>query len=146
MRFLERIGVPPRLAVSLAVAVPSLTAATTLLLPLCLGVWLPDLWSGPKTLAEARTSSGNRFRVVQAWGSDFYTTELVQTLPDGSKRRGLLDGDDHKRWHTDLALDDERRHVTVDGATSRWPPEGGEDLRLQTPDGPVLPGLRSALP
>jgi hypothetical protein len=124
------LGSPSRRMVLLMVVLPVPTAATVFLLPLCLGVWLPDLWGGPKTLAEARTSSGHRSRVVQAWESDFYTTELIQTLPNGDERRGLIDGDVHKLWQAKLILDEAKRRVTIDGSPYAGPARAAKTCAL----------------
>ena len=144
LNLLLHLGCASRRPVLLTIALPALFGAAVLLLPLCIGVWLPDLWSGAKTLSDTRTPSGHRFRVVQTWGDDFYTTELVQTLPNGTERRGLIDGDAGKWWHADLTLDEARQRVTLNGRPYRWPRSERDDLRLiLRSDGTVLSGIRS---
>lgn len=120
MRLLARLGNLSRLQVIL-LAIPALLPALALLLALCVGVWLPDVWGGTKTLARTRTASGHRFRVDQRWGSDFYTVELIYTLPTGQERRGLIDGDSSQWWGAKLSADESKRTVTVNGETFDWP-------------------------
>jgi hypothetical protein len=129
MSLLRRIGnaaYPCRIALQVAAALPLLA----LLLPLCIGVWLPDVWSGPRELAQIQIPSGDRFRVVQTWGSDFYTVELVHILPDGKERHGLIDGDAPKWWDASLAVNMQRHRATVNGISYPWPLPGGSDLRV----------------
>lgn len=86
-----------------------------LCLPLGIGVWLPDVIFAPRnTLAEQHLASGHSFRVIQYWNrSDFYNTELLHTLPDGSKKTHLLDPDDMKSWNVPLIIDEEHKTATV---------------------------------
>ena len=129
MSIFTRIGSishPYRTALQAAATLPALA----LLLPLCVGVWLPDVWSEPRTLTRIPMPAGGEFRVVQSWGSDFYTVELVHTLADGTERRGLIDGDAHKWWGASLAVDTSRHRATVNGISYPWPPAGGTDLRF----------------
>ncbi|MBC7807395.1 MAG: hypothetical protein H7145_14745 [Akkermansiaceae bacterium] len=110
-------------------ALPAALPMLALLLSLCVGVWLPDVWGEARTVASAKTvartetSSGHRFRVVQYWGSDFYTVELVYTLPSGETRRGLIDGDASKWWRAEICVDEARRRVAVNGESFPWPRE-----------------------
>ncbi len=92
-----------------------LTAGLLLGLPLWMGVWLPDVISAPRSiLAEQRVSSGHMFQVVQYWNrSDFYSTELHVTSPDGTTESHTLDGDDSKSWHLPLVIDEIARTATV---------------------------------
>ena len=89
-----------------------LVAALTL--PLSIGVWLPDMFSSrARTLASTKLADGTDFRVVQYWGSDFYTTELWHTTSDGQQHVEVLDGDDCKSWHVPLSVDSQNRTVSV---------------------------------
>ena len=64
-----------------------------------LHVWPPDIVSGRATvLASVQSQSGERFKLVQFWGVDFYTTQLEHIRPDGSVKITQIDGDDEKRW------------------------------------------------
>ncbi len=64
-----------------------------------LHVWPPDIVSGRETvLASVQSQSGERFKLVQFWGIDFYTTQLEHIRPDGSVKITQIDGDDDKRW------------------------------------------------
>jgi len=85
------------------------------ILPLLIGVWLPDVISAPEhTLAEQRLASGHSFRVVQYWNRvDFYSTELRVTSPGGSTETHRLDGDDSKSWRLPLVVDEQRQTATV---------------------------------
>ena len=68
-----------------------------------IGVWLPDLILPRRTLAVKTTPGGHSFRVVQYLnGTDFYTTELVHTFPDGKVQTHVLDGDDFFTWRVPL--------------------------------------------
>ena len=82
-------------------------------LPLAAGVWIPDFFGTTRTLATATSSTGYSFRVTQAWGSDFYTTTLYITAPDGHTTDPILDGDDSKSWSVPIALDESNRIATV---------------------------------
>lgn len=64
-----------------------------------LGVWLPDIASGKETLlASAESVTGERFKVVQFWSYDFYTTQVEQVSPDGTINVAVIDCDDRKQW------------------------------------------------
>src|SRR5262245_2451222 len=80
-------------------------------LPLLIGVWLPDvIWTSEHTLAEKQLPSGHSFRVVQYWNrSDFYTTLLRHTSPNGEREWFVLDGDDSKSWSVPLVINEESR-------------------------------------
>jgi len=66
------------------------------------------------TIASLRLSDGSEFEVVQYWNHiDFYNTELRHRLPDGQQQTWVLDGDDHKRWHIPLTVDEAARTVSV---------------------------------
>ncbi len=89
-------------------------AAGAFFLPLAAGVWIPDFAGTTRTLATAASSSGYSFRVTQAWNySDFYTTSLYITAPDGSVSNPYLDGDDSKSWSVPIAIDEQNRRATV---------------------------------
>jgi hypothetical protein len=85
------------------------------LLPLAVGVWLPDVFlSSPRTLASEETKNGYSFRVIQYWNHvDFYSTELHIISPDGTTAVHTLDGDDSKRWGVPLVVDASNRGVSV---------------------------------
>jgi hypothetical protein len=88
--------------------------AAVLFLPLCIGAWLPDVFSGrAHTLASTKLADGTDFRVTQYWGGDFYTTDLWITLPDGRRDRQVLDGDDSKSWHVPVVVDPANRTVSI---------------------------------
>ena len=84
-------------------------------LPLLIGVWLPDVITASQhTIAERQLGSGHTFRVVQYWNrSDFYSTELHVTWPDGRKKVYTLDGDDAKSWRLPLTVDEDNQTATV---------------------------------
>ena len=84
-------------------------------LPLLIGIWLPDVISAPQhTLAEQRLASGHSFRVIQYWNrGDFYNTELLHTLPDGTVETHVLDADDSKSWSVPLVVDEQHKTATV---------------------------------
>jgi hypothetical protein len=92
-----------------------LVAAALLILPLRVGIWLPDVLVAPeKTLAEQKLSNGYSFRVVQYWNrSDFYTTQLRVTSPNGITETNTLDGDDSKSWRLPLVINQSTRTATV---------------------------------
>ena len=98
----------------------SLTGAL-FLLPLLIGVWLPDVFFATKhTLASKTIASGYTFRVVQYWnGYDFYSTELHVTPPGGRTEIHTLDGDDSKSWRLPLVIDAHARTATVTLAPRR---------------------------
>jgi len=120
MDYLSRSGRSSRSLLTLF-ALATTLPTIALLLPLCTGVWLPDLWGGSITVARAQTVSGHRFQIEQKWGADFYTTELVHTLPNGSEQRGLIDGDADKWWSARIQIEESSRHVTVNGMHYQWP-------------------------
>jgi hypothetical protein len=84
-------------------------------LPLLIGIWPPDVISAPeRTLAEQQLASGHSFRVIQYWNrGDFYNTELLHTLPDGTLETHVLDADDSKSWSVPLMIDEQRKSVAV---------------------------------
>ena len=86
-----------------------------LALPLVIGIWLPDVILAPRAvIAEATTSSGDRFVVIQYWNRcDFYNTELVHTDSSGIKHTHVLDGDDSKSWSVPISVDESKKQVTV---------------------------------
>ncbi len=89
--------------------------ALLLLLPLALGIWLPDVMGNRKhTLASAALTNGYAFRVVQYWNHvDFYSTELHVTSRDGRTEVHTLDGDDSKSWRVPLVVTEQGRTATV---------------------------------
>lgn len=64
----------------------------------CLGVWIPDIGGKVSLLASAESTTGERFKVVQFWGSDFYTTQVEHISPDGTVNVAVIDSDDRKQW------------------------------------------------
>ncbi len=90
-------------------------AVVFLLVPLLMGVWLPDVFlANEHTLASVTLTNGYSFRVVQYWNrGDFYTTELRITSPDGHAEAHTLDGDDSKSWRLPLSVDQSGRTATV---------------------------------
>jgi hypothetical protein len=97
------------------IIVIAMLIAAALILPLQIGIWLPDALFGTKrTLANQRLSSGHSFRVVQYWNrQDYYNTELIHTFPDGRVVTDVLDSDAHKTWHAGLAVDEGFHRATV---------------------------------
>ncbi len=96
-------------------AVSLIIIGAALLLPLAIGVWLPDVFlARPHTLASRDATNGHRFRVVQYWNRiDFYSTELHIISPDGRTDVRTLDGDDWKRWSVPIVIDEGNRVVSV---------------------------------
>jgi hypothetical protein len=92
-----------------------LLISAVLLVPLAFGVWVPDVFSGRShTIASLRLSDGSEFRVVQYWNHiDFYSTELQHIQPGGQHESWVLDGDDRKRWHIPISVDENARTVSV---------------------------------
>lgn len=88
---------------------------STLGLPLCVGVWLPDVLStSARTLAEQHLASGHSFLVVQYWNTvDFYTTELRHTRPNGLVEVHVLDTDDSKSWSLPMVINEESGSASV---------------------------------
>lgn len=97
------------------VLVVGLVFVALVCLPLLVGVWLPDvLINQEHVLAEQRLASGYLFRVVQYWNhSDFYSTQLRVTSPDGHTTTNTLDGDDSKSWRLPLTVDEEHHTAIV---------------------------------
>lgn len=92
----------------------ALLAVGAFILPLCMGVWIPDfLFGGVRTLGTAASSDGHKFLVTQQWGSDFYSTQLYITAPDGSVTNPYLDGDDNHSWSVPIVINEASRSVTV---------------------------------
>jgi hypothetical protein len=85
-----------------------------LALPLAIGVWLPDVFSGKQhTLCSATTASGHRIRIVHYWNHvDFYSTEARVTSPDGVTSITLIDGDASKTWSASLEIDASQKAAT----------------------------------
>jgi hypothetical protein len=86
-----------------------------LLLPLLIGVWLPDVFiNRVHVLAEGVSSSGYKFQVVQYWNHvDFYSTELHVIGPDGTIEKRPLDSDDNKSWSVPLTINEQQKRVTI---------------------------------
>ena len=86
-----------------------------LVLPLTVGVWLPDVFSrAERTLASVQLPDGAELRVVQYWNRvDFYTTELWHTTPTGHRDVQVLDGDDCKSWSVPISVVPEEQTVAV---------------------------------
>jgi len=89
----------------------------SVMLPLAMGVWLPDVFGKQHTLCSATTSAGYQISIVQYWNHvDFYTTEARVTSPDGVTVISLVDGDASKTWSAILEIDPSQK-----GATYRLP-------------------------
>jgi hypothetical protein len=91
--------------------------SAVLLLPLMVGVWIPDVINAPvNVLAVQRSRAGETFRVIQYWNHvDFYTTELEYIGTNGLVKRLVLDGDDAKSWRVPLYIDQKGRAVVTLG-------------------------------
>ena len=89
--------------------------ASALILPLAIGVWMPDVvFAKRQNIAHATTLSGDRFDVIQYWNRcDFYNTELIHTDVNGKLETYLLDADDSKSWSVPISVDDMKKQVTV---------------------------------
>lgn len=109
-----------------------------------IGVWPPDIVSGKGTLlASAESESGERFKIVQFWGIDFYTTQLEHIRPDGLIRKSVIDADDDKRWKCSAEVVEAEKTVVVSFperpliTNYRWDlhrfvaPAGREPLRFE---------------
>jgi hypothetical protein len=85
-----------------------------LALPLAIGIWLPDVFSGRQhTLCSATTASGHRISIVHYWNHvDFYTTEARVTSPDGITSITVIDGDASKTWGASLEIDPSQKSAT----------------------------------
>ncbi len=94
----------------------SVSIAAFLVMPLMVGIWLPDVFIEKEhTLAHERLASGDSFRVIQYWNhGDYYNTELVHTAPDGMRQIHVLDRDDGKAWKLPLAVDEPKRLAIVE--------------------------------
>lgn len=100
-----------RMLIAASLSIPMLV----LVLPLVVGVWLPDVFFAQQhTLASLTLPSGFRFQVVQYWNHiDFYSTELRVTSPGGHTQIYTLDGDDAKSWRVPMTVDEQRRVVSI---------------------------------
>lgn len=126
-------------------------ALALLLLPLCIGVWLPDVFvATPRTLAAATLPDGQAFRVIQYWNHcDFYNTELIHTSPDGTTETNVLDGDDSKSWSVPLVVDQDSMTVTVTlGGNRQRTVTWGKQMPNQAPEATSepAPGAASSAP
>lgn len=111
---LARFAVRRRPLAPLSWAVVAALAVGAFVLPLAVGVWIPDFIGTTRTLAIATSSTGYSFRVSQVWNyCDFYSTTLYITAPDGSVTEAYLDGDDEKSWRVPITLDVSNRIATV---------------------------------
>ncbi len=91
----------------------SLAIFLSLVLPLAIGVWLPDVFGKEHVLCSATTSSGHRISLVQYWNHvDFYTTEARVTGPDDVSSITVIDGDASKTWSATLAIDPSQTSAT----------------------------------
>ena len=90
-------------------------AAALFVLPMGIGVWLPDVFSGATHTLATTAKDGYAFRVVQYWNHvDFYTTEVRITHPDGRTEVQTVDGDSSKEWApVAISVDPARRSVVV---------------------------------
>lgn len=78
------------------------------------GIWLPDLAGGVSELCSAESSTGDKFKITQFWGDDFYTTRLEHWSPDGSSHTHVLDGDARKQWFCAMQLNETEKRLTID--------------------------------
>ncbi|HEX7860025.1 MAG TPA: hypothetical protein VF773_06865 [Verrucomicrobiae bacterium] len=102
----------------------------SLVLPLALGIWLPDIpFSAKRTLAEEKLQDGRVFRVSQFWvGVDFnYHTELEHVSPNGATITIVVDYDARKSWQLPMHVDEREKLVRVT--------LGGNRLRVVSWDG-----------
>lgn len=68
-------------------------------------IWPPDIFSGKaNVLATGESESRMRFKVVQFWSWDFYTTQLEQINPNGTVDKAVIDCDDNKQWSCSLQI------------------------------------------
>ena len=80
----------------------------------CLGVWPPDIGSTKASLlASAESVTGERFKVVQFWGSDFYMMRLEHISPDGTEHIAVIDGDDKKQWSCSAQVIEPEKKLVV---------------------------------
>jgi hypothetical protein len=103
----------PVVLVGLLVAA-ALSLVLGLALPLAIGVWLPDVFSGKQhTLCSATSATGHRISIVHYWNHvDFYTTEARVTSPDEITSTTLIDGDASKTWGATLEIDPSQKGAT----------------------------------
>jgi len=96
-------------------AILTLGVAVSFYLPLCLGVWLPDVLFAPhRTLAATTSPTGYAFRVVQYWNRvDFYSTQLHVTPPNAPAKVFTLEGDDSKSWTVPLSVNEGNRMASI---------------------------------
>jgi hypothetical protein len=89
--------------------------AALLLLPLLIGIWPPDVFTGRRVLvSEGLCADGTKVEVVQYWGGDFYMTEMHITAPGGGpKDVRVLDVDDDKEWSLPISIDERKREIRV---------------------------------
>jgi hypothetical protein len=91
----------------------SLAVFLSFILPMAMGVWLPDVFGKQHTLCAATTSTSYRISLVQYWNHvDFYTTEARITSPDGMTSISLIDGDASKTWNASLKIDPAEKGAT----------------------------------
>jgi hypothetical protein len=86
---------------------------SALLLPLLIGVWIPDMVRGDQTVASSTTADGSNLSVHQRWGSDFYQTTLHRTRPGGDTQVEILDCDDSKLWDATIVPDESTKIATI---------------------------------
>ncbi len=72
------------------------------------GVWLPDIGGRVSELCTAESGSGDKFRVTQFWGDDFYTIRFDHQSSDGSSHTQVIEGDAMKHWRRCAMRMDER--------------------------------------
>jgi hypothetical protein len=78
------------------------------------GVWPPDIGSDRVALlASAESSDGHRFKIVQFWGDDFYTTRVEHTEPDGTVRTAVIDSDDRKQWRCAVDVVEREKKLVI---------------------------------
>jgi len=105
---------PTRAAVGTALIVGATILAGLYFLAHGYGLWLPDVVLPKRTLARCETCDGHGFRVVQYVGdAEWYTTELVHTLPSGKSETHLLAFEDDFAWRAPMSVSERLRVVTV---------------------------------
>jgi hypothetical protein len=78
------------------------------------GVWLPDMAGGVSELCSAESSTGDKFKITQFWGNDFYTTRFDHWSPDGSSLTYVLEGDARKQWSCSMQLNEPDQRLIID--------------------------------
>jgi hypothetical protein len=91
-----------------------LAAGTILVAFICYFIWPPDILSRRAILlASAESTDGERFKIVQFWSYDFYTTRIEQISPDGSVNIAVVDCDDIKQWSCRVQVVEEEKKLII---------------------------------